>query len=74
MTEITNISTFSADHVVRLTGLSMRQLSYWDNPGFFRPQYAASIGRRPFRASTRSRTSCYRLRSVREGLNASVGS
>jgi DNA-binding transcriptional MerR regulator len=49
MTEITNItSAFSADQVVRLTGLSMRQLTYWDNLGFFRPQYAAEDRKTPF--------------------------
>jgi uncharacterized protein (DUF433 family) len=42
VTEITDIiSAFSADQVTRLTGLSMRQLAYWDDLGFFQPQYAA---------------------------------
>jgi uncharacterized protein (DUF433 family) len=42
MTEITNIiSAFSADQVVKLTDLTNRQLVYWDDLGFFRPQYAA---------------------------------
>lgn len=49
MSEITNItSAFSADQVVKLTGLSMRQLAYWDKLGFFRPQYAAEDRRAPF--------------------------
>jgi uncharacterized protein (DUF433 family)/DNA-binding transcriptional MerR regulator len=42
MTEISNvISAFTADQVVRLTGLTMGQLAYWDKTGFFRPQYAS---------------------------------
>src|SRR5215211_7782715 len=49
MTEITNItSAFSADQVVRLTGLSMRQLAYWDKLGFFQPQYAAEDRKTPY--------------------------
>jgi DNA-binding transcriptional MerR regulator len=28
---------FTADHVARLTGLSKRQLRYWDQTGFFNP-------------------------------------
>lgn len=49
MTEITNIvSAFSADQVVKLTGLTMRQLAYWDNLGFFQPQYATEDRRTPF--------------------------
>src|SRR5688572_19368755 len=35
------VEAFSADHVVKLTGLSKAQLRYWDNTGFFRPRYAA---------------------------------
>ena len=49
MTEITNIvSAFSADQVERLTGLSMRQLAYWDKLGFFEPQYATEDRKTPF--------------------------
>lgn len=49
MSEITNITNaFSAEHVVRLTDLSMRQLAYWDNLGFFRPQYAAEDRKTPY--------------------------
>jgi len=49
MSEITNIiSAFSADQVVRLTGLTMRQLAYWDELGFFEPQYAADDRRSPY--------------------------
>jgi uncharacterized protein (DUF433 family) len=49
MTEITNIiSAFSADQVVKLTGLTIRQLAYWDNLGFFQPQYASEDRRSPY--------------------------
>jgi uncharacterized protein (DUF433 family) len=48
MNEITNvISAFSADQVATLTGLTMRQLAYWDDLGFFQPQYAAEDRRSP---------------------------
>ncbi len=42
------IRAFSADHVVRLTGLSMRQLRYWDDTGFFKPRYASEDRRSPY--------------------------
>jgi uncharacterized protein (DUF433 family) len=42
------IRAFSADHVVRLTGLSHAQLRYWDKTGFFCPRYAAENRRSPF--------------------------
>ncbi|MCA6102352.1 DUF433 domain-containing protein [Bradyrhizobium australafricanum] len=49
MSEITNVvSAFSADQVVKLTGLTMRQLAYWDKLGFFEPQYAADDRRSPY--------------------------
>jgi uncharacterized protein (DUF433 family) len=49
MVEITNIiSAFSADQVAKLTGLTIRQLSYWDNLGFFQPQYASEDRRSPY--------------------------
>jgi uncharacterized protein (DUF433 family) len=49
MSEITNvISAFSADQVVKLTNLTTRQLAYWDNLGFFWPQYAADDRRSPY--------------------------
>ncbi len=34
------LSTFTEDHVVRLTGISQRQLRYWDSTGFFAPSLA----------------------------------
>ena len=42
------IRAFSADHAVRLTGLSMRQLRYWDDTGFFRHRYASEDRRSPY--------------------------
>lgn len=38
---------FTADHVVQLTGLSKRQLAYWDRTGFFAPTYAHEARRSP---------------------------
>jgi DNA-binding transcriptional MerR regulator len=37
------ISAFDADHITRITGLTKRQLSYWDATGFFTPQYDQSL-------------------------------
>jgi uncharacterized protein (DUF433 family) len=42
------IRALSANHVVRLTGLSHRQLSYWDDTGFFSPQFAFQNRQSPF--------------------------
>ena len=42
------IRAFSANHVVKLTGLSHRQLSYWDRTEFFRPYYAEDNRRSPY--------------------------
>ncbi len=42
------IRAFSANHVVRLTGLSHAQLRYWDETEFFRPRYASENRRSPF--------------------------
>jgi uncharacterized protein (DUF433 family) len=48
MTETSVIRAFSAEHVARLAGLSQRQLSYWDQTGFFSPQYAFENRRSPY--------------------------
>jgi len=42
------ILAFSASQVGSLTGLSMRQLAYWDRTGFFAPSYAEDERRSPF--------------------------
>jgi DNA-binding transcriptional MerR regulator len=41
------VLALSAEHVARLTGLTMRQLAYWDRIGFFKPEYAANSRRSP---------------------------
>jgi DNA-binding transcriptional MerR regulator len=35
------VAAFSEEHVERLTGLTVRQLRYWDRTGFFEPTYAS---------------------------------
>lgn len=42
------VHAFSADHVIKLTGLSDRQLRYWDRTGFFSPQFDAKKRRAPY--------------------------
>ena len=37
---MTIIEAFSEEQVKRLTGISIRQLRYWDRTGFFRPAFA----------------------------------
>jgi uncharacterized protein (DUF433 family) len=44
----TVVAAFSADQVAKLTGLTMRQLAYWDETGFFKPQHAAENRRSPY--------------------------
>ncbi|HZS91853.1 MAG TPA: DUF433 domain-containing protein [Chloroflexota bacterium] len=39
-----DLQAFGAEHVTRLTGLTDRQLRYWDQTGFFSPHYAADDG------------------------------
>lgn len=38
----------SADQVIRLTGLTERQLRYWDKTGFFTPGYEGNRPRTPY--------------------------
>lgn len=53
MSESSVISAFSADHVMRITGLTDRQLAYWDRVGFFRPTYShVGDGMRPVKVYT----------------------
>jgi uncharacterized protein (DUF433 family) len=42
------VRAFSADHVIKLTGLSKGQLHYWDETGFFCPRYAFENRRSPY--------------------------
>jgi uncharacterized protein (DUF433 family)/DNA-binding transcriptional MerR regulator len=44
----TIISAFSEHHVERLTGLSKGQLRYWDQTGFFAPEYGDGEPRTPY--------------------------
>ena len=45
---MSEIAAFTAEHVCRLTGLSARQLRYWDNTAFFSPTYIDGYHGRPF--------------------------
>jgi uncharacterized protein (DUF433 family) len=45
---VTELLAFTAEHVSQLTGLSNRQLGYWDRTGFFSPEYADKDRRRAF--------------------------
>jgi len=42
------VQTFSEDMASRLTGVSVRQLRYWDRDGFFSPSLADDDRRQPF--------------------------
>lgn len=45
---MTEIIAFTAENVCRLTGLSMRQLGYWDTTDFFSPELLDEYRRRAF--------------------------
>lgn len=45
---MSELAAFTADHVSRLTGLSPRQVRYWDRTGFFSPTYLNEYRRRAF--------------------------
>lgn len=45
---MTELAAFTADHVCRLTGLSARQLRYWDQTEFFSPTLLDDYRRRAF--------------------------
>ncbi|MDE2230297.1 MAG: MerR family transcriptional regulator [Alphaproteobacteria bacterium] len=42
MADASVIRAFDGEQVVRLTGLSQSQLRYWDDTGFFRPEYGTA--------------------------------
>ncbi len=44
----TIISAFTEDQVERLTGITKRQLGYWDKTDFFKPSFGAEDRRMPF--------------------------
>jgi uncharacterized protein (DUF433 family) len=49
MGDITSLKdAFAPEHVVRLAGLTMGQLAYWDKTGFFHPQYADENRKAPY--------------------------
>jgi uncharacterized protein (DUF433 family) len=45
---VTAIVAFTSEHICRLTGLSNRQLTYWDDTGFFSPAVVDGHRRRAF--------------------------
>ena len=45
---MTDLAAFTAEHVCRLTGLSARQLGYWDKTDFFSPELLEGFRRRAF--------------------------
>ena len=45
---MTTVVAFTADNVCQLTGLTKRQLGYWDRTGFFSPHYVDENRRRSF--------------------------
>jgi uncharacterized protein (DUF433 family) len=48
MSDTSVISAFSAEHVSRITGLTTRQLVYWEIQGFFQPAHSYVVkGSRP---------------------------
>jgi uncharacterized protein (DUF433 family) len=57
------LTAFTAETVRRLTGLSDRQLRYWDNTGFFVPSFADDNRRRPH-ARVYSFRDLVRLRTI----------
>lgn len=42
------VSAFGEEHASQLTGITVRQLRYWDRTGFFTPSYAEENRRLPF--------------------------
>lgn len=42
------VTAFSPFHVLKLTGLSFRQLAYWDEIGFFKPEYPSGEDGEPY--------------------------
>lgn len=46
--QMAELAAFTADHVSRLTGLSPRQVRYWDKTGFFSPTLLDDYRRRAF--------------------------
>jgi uncharacterized protein (DUF433 family) len=82
MTRSVVVRAFSEEQVSSLTGISARQLSYWDRTGFFRPEFAYEERKDAFSriysyldlvslkviARLRKRVPLQRLRLVKEKL------
>src|SRR4051794_20125256 len=47
-TPASTIGAFSEDQAAVLTGVSKRQLGYWDKSGFFRPSFSSPDDSGPF--------------------------
>lgn len=45
---MSELVAFTAEHICRLTGLSSRQVRYWDDTGFFSPTLVDGYRKRPF--------------------------
>jgi DNA-binding transcriptional MerR regulator len=45
---LTEYGAFSLEQASKLSGTSARQLEYWDETGFFQPQYATENRHRPY--------------------------
>jgi len=45
---VAELIAFTTEHVCRLTGLSTRQVRYWDETGFFSPTVVRGFKKRPF--------------------------
>lgn len=49
MAEVENVvRAFTLEHVERLTGVTQRQLKYWDDTDFFKPEHAYENRRSPY--------------------------
>lgn len=62
------ILAISAAHMIKLTGLTLRQLAYWDKTGFFSPEYAA-VNRRSPNSRVYSFNDAVGLRTISKLLN-----
>lgn len=68
------VSAFTEEHVERLTGVSQRQLRYWDRTGFFVPSLAYEDRRSPYSRiySFRDVVSLKILNALRNDANVSL--
>lgn len=68
------VSAFTEDQVERLTGITRRQLRYWDSTGFFAPSFASADRRAPYSRiySFRDLISLQVLNSLRNDAGCSL--